>query len=369
MSVQVSYKKQITLGICLMLILMIVVESVLQINSILFLEECDFIGKDVFDDWSLEKQKKICLENNSIQYNQDHILLLEPNQQFETISINSHGFRGDEISDEKNEDYRIIIIGGSTVFGAGSSSDQTTIPAYLEEFFKQSNFESNIEIINGGIPSAYSYTEEYLMKNSIVNLKPDLVIVYDGGNDAAGRYVEEYKIPGIANVKKESLSFFDTIKQFVLNVDYKTPIVITQIISGIGSNFPIDDVTKKKTVESWENRLENICEHNEINGISTIIAIQPLVGNGEKPLSKDELAIVKSEKHKETFLIREEMSKSVDKLSETCDVVVDLKNIFDNVDEPIFYDHVHTSDKGNYIISERIFEKSLPVVLDSITVL
>ena len=46
----------------------------------------------------------------------------------------SLGFRGTEFSEIKPSDtYRIFMIGGSTMFGAGATSDETTIPGYLQQ--------------------------------------------------------------------------------------------------------------------------------------------------------------------------------------------------------------------------------------------
>ena len=77
---------------------------------------------------------------------------LIPNQQSNSVTINSLGFRGDEFSPEKPDNvYRIFMLGGSTMFGHGATSDQTTIPGYTQEFFQNHDVEFKIEIINGGI--------------------------------------------------------------------------------------------------------------------------------------------------------------------------------------------------------------------------
>ncbi len=44
-------------------------------------------------------------------------------------NLNSLGFRGSEFSEIKPPDtYRIFMVGGSTMFGSGATSDETTIP-------------------------------------------------------------------------------------------------------------------------------------------------------------------------------------------------------------------------------------------------
>ena len=47
----------------------------------------------------------------------------------ESSNLNSLGFRGPEFSEIKpSNTYRIFMVGGSTMFGAGASSDEATIP-------------------------------------------------------------------------------------------------------------------------------------------------------------------------------------------------------------------------------------------------
>jgi len=36
-----------------------------------------------------------------------------------------------------------------------------------------------------------------------------------------------------------------------------------------------------------------------------------------------------------------------------CSLAVDLRGLFDNIKEPIFYDPMHTGSRGNQIIAEK----------------
>jgi len=38
--------------------------------------------------------------------------------------------------------------------------------------------------------------------------------------------------------------------------------------------------------------------------------------------------------------------------------------VFDNVSEPVFHDDLHVTDYGNEIIAQKLFESSLPLVID-----
>ena len=198
MSVQVSYKKQIIIFLTIFVLLIFAVEIGVRVIEHFDNNNCKFIGKDAFKNVEKIKQNQICKDNNSTAYEVDGILKYIPNQNMETININSHGFRGHDFSVTKDLDtYRIFIVGGSTVFGSGSTSDDTTIPSFLQKKFESIHNGKKIEILNAGIGSAYSYSEKYLIENDLMKFQPDLIIIYSGGNDANNRYGVEYTVPGL----------------------------------------------------------------------------------------------------------------------------------------------------------------------------
>ena len=137
MSAQVSYKKQIIIFLILFVLLLFAVEIGARVIEYSGENECEFIGKDALKNVEIIKQNQICEDNNSTMYEVDGILKYIPNQNMETININSHGFRGDDFSEKKDLDtYRIFIVGGSTTFGSGATSDDTTIPSFLQKNLK-----------------------------------------------------------------------------------------------------------------------------------------------------------------------------------------------------------------------------------------
>ena len=87
----------------------------------------------------------ICDFHESSQHSELLPFITEPN-------FNSHGFRGAEFSEIKPPNsYRIFMVGGSTMFGSGESSDDTTIPGILQKIFDSDNsITQKIEVINAG---------------------------------------------------------------------------------------------------------------------------------------------------------------------------------------------------------------------------
>jgi len=52
-------------------------------------------------------------------------------------------------------------------------------------------------------------------------------------------------------------------------------------------------------------------------------------------------------------------------LNQLCIKTVDLRNIFDEMEVPIYTDYAHMSDFGNEIVAQKMFESSLPIVKQS----
>lgn len=104
----------------------------------------------------------------------------------EKLNTNSYGFRGKEFSKIKPDNsYRIVILGGSAVYGLGASSDETTIPAFLEKELSAAPLikGKSIEIINAGQGWYVSTQELILLITKILDLSPDMIVVFDGYND------------------------------------------------------------------------------------------------------------------------------------------------------------------------------------------
>lgn len=371
MSLQISYKKQFTFGLMLFLVLLASVEIVIRvyenINPV-----CDFYNKDAFYDVDFSLQKQICQDTNYLQYEEPNILMVKPNQHSQTININEHGFRGSEINIKKPSDtYRIIVVGGSTAFGHGSTSDLTTIPGYLQSSIDNSDISKNIEVINAGKPRATSSDESYYIKNYLKNYNPDLIIIYDGANDARGKYLDK----AIIAKTTSELSILENIKRYGAFEKgaqvYRTPFVINDFFIDFNRNIVGQEIAYteknpelvKKIALMWKERWMDICKENKLENISTIVILQPMIGTGSKILSLDESTFLPtSAVQYDSISILDEMSLYLPILDETCTKTADFRNIFKNVSRPIFYDDVHVVDAGNEIIAKEMFSLITPLI-------
>ena len=83
----------------------------------------------------------------------------------DNIKINSLGFRGEEFSAIKDENiFRVILLGGSQMFGTGATSDNTTIPGFLKNLLEERDDSFSIEVINAGLKGVDSKKNYYYYK-------------------------------------------------------------------------------------------------------------------------------------------------------------------------------------------------------------
>ena len=223
----------------------------------------------------------------------------------ENSNLNSLGFRGTEFLTIKPLDtYRIFMIGGSTMFGAGETSDETTIPGILQKIFDSDNSNlKKIEVINTGFSGGNSDSELNLIKQKLVYYQPDLIIIYDGWND-------------------------------------------------LRADHPVERIKY-----NWGL----MCELGKENNFDVIITLQPIAGFGNKILTQQETVnSFTGEDHGGFQLITAKstydyIGRELLSLQDDCNVV-DLRGIFDDISGPIYWDQGHVSDTGNLILAEKFHE-------------
>lgn len=100
------------------------------------------------------------------------------------ISHNALGFRGPEIAVPKPEGtYRVVCLGGSSTYGHGPSSDETTWPARLQAHLRAERPHLNIEVVNAGCRGYSSFESLTNYAFRVSDLEPDHVIIYHTVND------------------------------------------------------------------------------------------------------------------------------------------------------------------------------------------
>lgn len=362
MSVEVSYKKQFVLYLFLTLAILTIVEIGARVYEYQ-LSDCKFLDSESFNHVEYELKRQVCDDSNRLVYEKPSISILQPNQNFETLNVNSFGFRGDEISKEKSdEEYRIFVVGGSTIFGAGALSDKQTIPGFLQSKIDQNNFQKSFEVINAGVPGANSVREHHYIKNFLLEFDPDMIIIYDGLNDAANAIIQKNDLGAppseqIQETQTDIDNFISKNFQF-----YRTPFVMNFWMFETTKNHSFDDRIIAEMKRNWEERWTDVCEIGKSESIEVVIIIQPILGTSGKELFGDEIEIAKSKNSQLLNRAIDELSGSLENLPDSCTTTNDLRTVFHEIKRPIFYDEGHMNDIGNEIVAEKIFETILPII-------
>ena len=312
MSVQVSYKKQVTLGIIGIVILLLCIEVIANVWWVTQIH-CEFEQNEIFQNIDEIKKRQLCLDFYGLKTSGNEII---PNQSTNSITINTLGFRGAVFSEIKSSDtYRIFMVGGSTVFGDGVKN-HNTIPSLLQGFYSNDKFDNikQIEVINAGINGGVSKHEADLIKNKISKMSPDLIIVYDGWND-----------------------------------------------SKIG-NYGHFDWDEENNDVSWKNRWTDIC--NSYNKeFDVVITLQPLITHKTFFLTDQEFthyhARIAIAKETENL---DKLATHLNELDSICNSAHDLRDIMKDMTSGVYYDQGHMTPTGNKIIANKIYEITLPII-------
>src|SRR5215216_2213349 len=114
-----------------------------------------------------------------------------PNYRKGLTSHNSLGYRNDEFTLEKPSGvYRIVALGGSSTYDVSIKDNAATFTAQLERLLKEDYGYQNVQVINAGVPGYNSWEILVNLEFRVLDLDPDLVIIYENTNDFHARMVE-----------------------------------------------------------------------------------------------------------------------------------------------------------------------------------
>jgi hypothetical protein len=113
-----------------------------------------------------------------------------PHYNDEGTSHNSLGYRNDEFPVEKPAGvYRIVALGGSTTYTEKVKDNAKTFTAQLENVLRGQYGYQGVQVINAGVPGYNTWESLINLEFRVLDLNPDLVIIYHNTNDVHARLV------------------------------------------------------------------------------------------------------------------------------------------------------------------------------------
>jgi lysophospholipase L1-like esterase len=273
----------------------------------------------------------------------------------EGISINSLGFRDDEVQRQKGGSVtRIIILGDSLAFGYGDSSD--TWPDKLEFLLNEKGKQNKFEVINTAVPGYTSVQVSRLLKSRLLELSPDMVIVSIGWNDLVfatyQKWYPEMSIYEWPHMKfRRRLNNFMFVKLF--NEFY------LRMKSFLGKDRIQKSSLNEKALISFENNLEEIARYAKNNGVEAAFLTLPTLLHNN--MSEEE-RMQANLRHFETV---NEMMLAVEKFNDIIKKVAHVNNVrivnsqfsaFENQDKgKYFIDYCHFNKDGNEKFASEVY--------------
>jgi len=302
----------------------------------------------------------------------------------EAINTDSYGFRlsnfkGKVISCENIAEYEKvnIIVGGSTVFGVGATSDQTTVASLLSE-------QTDIPWLNFGVRGGVSF-QEYIHLIMFLHKanKIENIVFFTGVNDIYINELSEKK-SNYDNRFCNSLELLDckkVIKAYVaakvlrLNIDDLVGKSIKEILAfWRGKDVMIEPALSRieKTRVIRENTQRNFLLYAALKKELTtniLYILQPFSSWTEKKLTHEESHVFKyldelqvktkwgEQKsrmgQKSTY---DDFVKILDGASNAYGIEFIDSNPYFTINESLFVDSVHLNDQGNKLAAEIILD-------------
>lgn len=296
----------------------------------------------------------------------------------ETIedTLNALGFRGKLPPKNKMGEYRIIILGGSTVLNRQSTVEKS-MAGKLEKHFRDDGFHQ-VKVYNWGVIAYVSGQELSLMLNEVTDYQPDLVIVYDGANDVQHRWSYDPR-PGYPynflvyeegmarmnnNIDVGDVIWGTLHSSKLLSLVFKRSLVF-QILDYQRLREQVAYQTvewEKAIVASYINNINKMCSVAHGFGFKIAVFLQPVV-QFKAPLSEEEIMVSGNEPF-QGFVRRlyDGISEEILVLKKRHEAdsecgYYDFHEILSNRPEKIFKDYVHVTDSGRAIIVDQIYSE------------
>ena len=304
----------------------------------------------------------------------------------ELINIDLGGFRRTTNNSAAEDTLRVWVFGGSTAWGEGAPDDET-IPSHLARLMNAWGVDTTVK--NLGERGYVSTQEVVLLYRELqAGKRPDVVVFYDGINDAAaasnwpevpGSHVSLHRIRdrfqfgevpserrrnlvrslGIYKASRIVLDRLEAREKSARDRQDDADIDITP--RHLDANFRF---LGGQAVDVWLANRELVMALGSEFGFTALFALQPSLWTDGKPLHVSEKRILAEhlEIRAMTHIMatRAEMSTILGEHRRDGTLppnVHDLADVFSTVDEPVYIDYVHTSGPGYRIVAEALFER------------
>lgn len=278
----------------------------------------------------------------------------------ELIDVDAHGFR--VTPPAPSPPLRTIwLFGGSTAWGTGNRNEGT-LASQLQRVYQERAPELGVRVLNFAESGYVSRQSLAAFQSALACPQPtaDLAIFLDGANDVYAALQEG--TPGLPQNEENRRREFNSSRQ--LAAQLRAWALRLEGISRLAQPAPaaLDDAAIDTLAQAVaEHYLTQVVQASTLArhyGVDVIHAWQPTVFDRAIPRG-DESAITGASIATHVRLQRQARAHVGERLAADPSLVGrDLGDIFDASEQPVFFDFVHLSERGQALLAERLFELS-----------
>ena len=272
----------------------------------------------------------------------------------------------------------VHVFGGSTVFGTGSR-DEDTISSQLQSLINQQGL--NIAVKNYGFMTLVAAQQKAALENADIK-KGDIVVFYDGGNDAFNAYI--YGSPEgtiIGYNRQNRLSFAFVRLRHLLKTNsalYRSLGSVKAAVAGKDDPSRVNCLEKPSSHEQlsyMDHYLNVLTESKELavsRGAHFFHAFQPILGSGNGlSLSNAEATQSMLDIDGISWCTQDSLlgyySQLGNRYRDSMKDLngLDLSRVFASSQlsfDSRYIDWIHMTPKANQVIADRLMEHILPAV-------
>lgn len=312
----------------------------------------------------------------------------KPDFEGKYMSTDGQGFRNttQHLKDQKLKKKVIVFLGGSTMWGGGTASDNNTIASLFSKYFNEKDPNINYEVKNYGVGGYQNTQEIILLLQKLGREQIDYVIFYDWVNEAIMGYWElhdgnnngDFLQPSISAGISGMVNYLSQKGLYDNTCNLKIIIKKSNIVKAIllltntlrKQKNPRDKATDLSDKELHQaNRIIRLYKKNKkiINAVAgdfnfkPFFIMQPNLFT-KKVLSKYEETSPYFEDEKSVNFQREVYALARKEFSND-------ENFYDisgcmGTNETIFIDDHHTNFKGNKLIAKAILKEIGPEIIE-----
>jgi lysophospholipase L1-like esterase len=294
--------------------------------------------------------------------------------------FNAEGFRieGRVLMPKPADEIRIFVVGGSTVVNGVPLAN--TIPGVIEEQLRSHGL-AGARVYNFGVVSFASGQELSLLVHRLLDLAPDLIVAYDGGNDLSEPWFYDPR-PGYPfNFAAWELALEDFSRNSLASKKTVASVAddsaLLQALLGRKERalrIALDDQRrivnygtsewKQEIVEIYARNIGAMCRISRSNDILFAAYFQPILPFSPH-LDRRQLAMSGGEEIVRNLRgQREAVPGAVSRTLPAPPVgsgchFDDLSGMFEQQGSERFWDYIHVDNQGNLLIGRRIAEDLL----------